>query len=83
MCDCEVLFVLALTALRALQPRRTSFSVRSAATMVTDELTVPCNSLSNLYSNGPSVFLFLHVIAHHGYYSAIYSYSYAANYPLL
>lgn len=26
--------------------------------MVTDELTVPCNSLSNLYSHGPSVFFF-------------------------
>lgn len=57
------------------------FSKRSAATMVTDQLTVPCNSVIYIHMDHLCVFLFIHVIARRSYYPAIYSYSYAAKNP--
>lgn len=72
-----MLFIFALTALRALEPRIFSediiVSKMCVVTMVTSQLTVPCNSLGNLYSH---VHLCFSVNAQHG--SAIHRDSYAA-----
>lgn len=56
-------------------------SFKGITTMVTDQLTVPCNSVIYIHMDHLCVFLFIHVIARRSYYPAIYSYSYAAKNP--
>lgn len=74
-------FVLALTALSAFQPRACSEgTVVGNMSAVTSQLTVPCNSLVNLYSH-VHVFFSKCVTEQHGCNSVIHSYSYALNYP--
>lgn len=78
-----MLFIFALTALRALQPRRTSFSVKGVLQpwLLISWQCLVTHLVIYIHMDHLCVFLFIHVIARHSYYPAIYSYSYAAKNP--
>lgn len=78
-----MLFIFALTALRALQPMRTSFSVKGVLQpwLLISWQCLVTHLVLYIHMDHLCVFLFIHVIARHSYYPAIYSYSYAAKNP--
>lgn len=59
----------------------TIVSKMNAVTMVTSQLTVPCDSLTNLYSHVQLYFSSKYGNAQHACYSALCSESYAAKHP--